>query len=163
MSAAEQLGLFDDARARRVLARQAGLPAGIVRAFDLMALAEEELAAAGNPVGAFALLMPGILAEYTDELYRSHCRELIARAKAGEDTSLGTLAEALVAMMVTAGASPLRPEALALTDHLFDRLFPGAREQMFPGVPPHRERWDGQVAEDLSALRRKLAQPWRAR
>lgn len=138
------------------------LPPVVRIACRRMALADEELTQAGDPPGLFEILRPSpIFAEYPhdDALYIVHCRELIARAKAGEDMRPGTKAEVLGALLRASLIAPLRAQGQALAERLFADLFP-ERATTALGEPA-REQWAGQIAEDLSAARRKLAQSWR--
>lgn len=127
---------------------------------DRVRIAEEELAAADLPPGAraqaFGVLVPTApLRGRAPELYRAHARELLGRLARGEDTAPGTLAECLSACLYTAGDAPLRQEGQALTEWLFEQVFPAQAKAI--GCGEARERWAGQVQEDLAALRRRLA------
>jgi hypothetical protein len=134
--------------------------ARVAETLDRVRIAEEELAAAQLPpevrARAFGVLIPtAALRGKTAELYRAHARELLGRLARGEDTSPGTLAECLSACLYTAGDAPLRQEGQALTEWLFAEVFPEQAKAI--GCGEARERWAGQVQEDLAALRRRLA------
>lgn len=162
MTANAQLSLlvFSPSDCVRAAARAAGVPGSVLRTLDLMVVAEEEVAQAGAPTAAFALLLPGALVDYQPGLYRAHCQELLERIELGEDTRPGTRAEVLAAMMVAAGAAPLGSEGLALVERLFGELLPVELERLLSGRVA-TERWEGQVDADLVEARRKLAKPWR--
>lgn len=158
MSAA-QLSL--DIVARDIEAHAANiLPPFVSMTLRHIATAEEELARAGNPPGVFPLLMPGVLTTFGVELYRAHCRELIARAAADNDTRPGTDAEVLAVMMETAARAPLRAQGQAVAEQLFAKLMPEAAVRLLENSPA-REVWPGQVAEDVAAIRKRIAQAWR--
>lgn len=136
------------------------LGARLSEVFDRVRIAEEELAGADlSPEArstAFGVLVPTApLRGKAPELYRAHVRELLGRLARGEDTAPGTLAECLSACLYTAGDAPLRQEGQALTEWLFAEVFPDRAKEI--GCGEARERWQGQVQEDLAALRRRLA------
>lgn len=95
-----------------------GMPLGsaVGRVFDFMGIAEEEIERAklAHPKHAksihasFDLLMPGKLISTSEDLYRSHCRELLARVVKGGDVKPGTNAECCHAFMTMSLKSPLR-------------------------------------------------------
>ena len=78
-----------------------GQARSIFRAFDLMGIAEEEIAAAKHRYrraskrvhAAFGVLYPtGDMSKCGDRLYRAHARELVERVARKEDTRPGTAA-----------------------------------------------------------------------
>jgi hypothetical protein len=128
---------------------------------ECMRVAEEECSRAGRPDG-FAYLCPsGPLRGKGIEVYRAHVREILGRLERGEALEPGTDAECLCACLYAAGDAPLRQEGQALTEWLFTSVFP-ARAAEILGAERTRERWNGQVQEDLAQLRRRLAVTRRA-
>ncbi len=133
----------------------------VARAFDLMRVAEEEIAAAKLACprkrktlhGLFKAMYPGELLRYPERLYRSHCRELIRRAKRGEDLRPGTDAELLVMFCETSLRAPLSSEFTHAYETVFRRVFPEAPDHGFVG----REGWEGRTREIIDDARRRLA------
>jgi len=136
--------------------------------FDAMEWAEGEIdaatrrhaAAADKIQRSFLLLRPAHPSMRTEVVYRSHCRELLDRVAAGEDTRPGTAAECCLALSETSLKVPLRTSAVGLY----------ARMWRLAGLPPapltdrseHYEALDGQLIDDNEAwLRNKLRQDWR--
>jgi hypothetical protein len=136
--------------------------------FDAMEWAEDEIDAATrrHPAAAdriwrsFLLLRPAHPRMRTEVLYRSHCRELLDRVAAGQDTRPGTAAECCLALSETSLQVPLRTSAVGLY----------ARMWRLAGLPPapltdaseHYEALDGELIDDHEAwLRHKLRQHWR--
>ena len=136
--------------------------------FDAMEWAEDEIDAAKrrHPAAAdriwrsFLLLRPSSPQMHTEVVYRSHCRELLDRVAAGEDTRPGTAAECCLALSETSLKVPLRTSAVGLY----------ARMWRLAGLPPapitdlteHYEAIDGELIDDNEAwLRTKLRQDWR--
>ena len=128
----------------------AGPFANIVR---LMAIAEEEMAAVDADSRLFGVLLPPpALRSLAPELYRAHCRELLARED-GHD--LGTAAEVLAALSATSLASPLNPLGCALYDRLFAECMPDVNLE----PTGHAEPYPGALDERLAECRRKLSDP----
>jgi hypothetical protein len=136
--------------------------------FDAMEWAEDEIDAATrrHPAAAdriqrsFLLLRPSSPQMRTEAVYRSHCKELLDRVAAGEDTRPGTAAECCLALSETSLKVPLRTSAVGLY----------ARMWRLAGLPPapitdlteHYEALDGALIDDNEAwLRNKLRQDWR--
>ena len=102
----------------------AGIFAVMASAFELVEWAEEEIetARARHPQHAdrihhsFLLLRPntGLDRMKSEMVYRSHCRELLDRVAAGEDTRPGTAAEVCCAMLNTSLLAPLTSAATGL-------------------------------------------------
>lgn len=139
---------------KRLIETVAGLGCGgaIRHAFDCMDVAEELLAGRDLP-GLFLHLCPTdpIVGKAT-WLYRAHAEELITRAGRGEDLRPGTDAECLAALMDVATKAPLRQDAAAAVDLLWDRLDP-------PGHPPGgtpSESYPGAAEEVIAETRRKV-------
>ena len=93
-------------------------------------------------------------------MYRSHCRELLDRVAAGEDTRPGTTAECWGALRETSLRVPLSTSAAGLY----------ARTWRLAQLPPgeladasgHYEALQGPLIDEHEAwLRTKLRQPWR--
>lgn len=145
-----------------------GVFSEIARTFDLMAVAEEVILAerkARKPRfrervrSCFKLLMPGALKGFGDDLYRHHCREIIQRAVAAEDTRPGTRAEVLAAISGATLASRLDHDVELLALTIANDIFPGR------GLLDERSREEipHALEEHLARFRKKLAQDWRTR
>lgn len=139
----------------------APLSNAVSHAFDLMRVAEEEIAtakrrsprAAKRLHASFGILVPGILSDAPETLYRKHCIEILARVKAGMDVAPGTDAElAFVLMRASLAAPPDRDHACAYA-RVFARLFPEHRA-IVDGLD--RESHQGAVDEILVGLRRRV-------
>lgn len=131
-------------------------------AFERIGAAEEELARACpkrklEPKGLFlALRETDVLdARAPIAIWRVHFREVIARALRGDDLRPATNGEILYVYSEASLRAPLRADAAAIADHLFEATFPEAHAKL-PGVAP-REQWAGQVADDVAYLRRTLS------
>lgn len=146
----------------------AGIRGMLAPLFDAMQWAEDEIdagmrrhpAAAEKIQRSFLLLQPSSPQMHTEAVYRSHCRELLDRVAAGEDTRPGTAAECCLALSETSLKVPLRTSAVGLY----------ARMWRLAGLPPapitdlseHYEALDGALIDDNEAwLRNKLRQDWR--
>jgi len=74
---------------------------------------------------SFSLLMPSkLLQEAPEPVYRAHCAELLERVIAGQDTTLGTKAEIMMALSETSLRSPLTHTASVLYAKLFREILP---------------------------------------
>lgn len=131
------------------------------RAFEAMRIAEEELdrvfaSRAEQPDGIFtALVLPDVMRHMTPEVYRAHARELVARARDGEDLALATRAEVLAGLYEASTVAPLNAQANAV----YVRLFAAVLPDLFARLPDEArmvpaERWEGQVEEDVRAAQR---------
>lgn len=139
--------------------------ARVARAFELMGVAEEELLAEEKKSrrvravlrkrGVFKALYPGELVAYPDPVYRSHCREIIARAKRGEDLRPGTDAELLVMFCRSSLKAPLASEFVLAYETVFDRVYPG--NEITGGGRLGRDAWRGRAEEIVEEARRRLA------
>ena len=129
-------------------------------AFDHMDTAEQEITASGcskaQGQSAFGVLCPSDpLDGKCDDVYRAHCKELIERVVAGDDTRTGTDAEVLCCLMGASLVAPLNTDGLALADHLFTSVFPGS--QLAHEGERSLEFYHGQVSEDLAEARKRCA------
>lgn len=141
-----------DALAKALGPAGAGVASEISRTFDLMEIAERELKGNDRP-GLFLALCPtGAIKRMSDEVYRSHARELIKRAKAKQKLAPATDAECLAALSETSLKAPLTQSAAACAEWLFARVLPGHGLGKGPS-----ETWSGQVEEDVAVMRKKLA------
>ena len=135
--------------------------------FALMEIAEEELAAARrrHPLAEFAiqksfpLLQPeaGLFAGKHAELYRAHCRELLARVAEGaseKELRLGTRAEVLCVLTDWSLSTPPGPQGAALLSTLFGEVFPDRVDPDDSNLL--REPWPGATDELLGALQRQI-------
>lgn len=147
----------------RALLKASKLPVSIGDAFDDMGVAEELIAehyAAAKSEGearlvwnSFLLLQkPELLRGYAEALYRAHCREILTRRVAREDTRPGTHAECLVLLSRASLKAPLSESYAALMEHCFEQAF---RATVRAGGQPPREGYKGERQELLTDLRRK--------
>lgn len=110
----------------------------------------------------FRLLVPTHDIMRTEFVYRSHCRELLERAAAGEDTRPGTYAEMAIACCETSLLAPLSTAGAGFYMRVWARAFPDqplidADEQL-----GHYEALERRAMDDHEAvLRRKLGRPQR--
>jgi hypothetical protein len=128
----------------------------------------EEITAAGrrHPDAAdriersFALLRPTDGLTRTEAAYRSHCRELLDRLAAGEDTRPATAAECCVALCETSLRVPLSTSAAGLYARMW-RLA-GLPTVDLADAGEHYEALEGSRIDEHEAwLRRRLRQDWR--
>ncbi|UUV32155.1 hypothetical protein NQK81_01520 [Amycolatopsis roodepoortensis] len=141
----------------------------IAQAFDLLRLAEDEIvqARSRHPLHndllhhSFSLLAPNFALERMrfEIVYRAHCRELLDRVAAGEDTRPGTAAEVCCAMYNTSLLSPLTSAATGLYIRMWQRAgLPELEELTEAGR--HHEALEKSVIDDHETFaRRKLAMP----
>lgn len=141
----------------------------LAKAFGHMDWAEEEIEAARarHPRHAdrlwhsFSLLVPqaGLERMASEFVYRSHCRELLDRVAAGEDTRPGTAAEVCCAMRNTSLLAPFTSAAAGL----YMRMWQAARFPDFPGFAEasrHHEALERSLIDDHEQFaRRRLAVP----
>jgi hypothetical protein len=94
-----------------------------------------------------------------ERTYRSHCREILARVAAGEDTRPGTAAECCVACCEMSQLAPLRTAGAGLYVRMWRRAgFP----EIDGAGSEHYEALQGPEIDDLErTLRRRLKQDWR--
>lgn len=128
--------------------------------FRLMALAEEEISAAVETApldetaiqSSFCLLCPRmtLFEGKNTNLYRHHCREIIARVVAGEDTRPGTKAEVLATLSSLSLISTIVDSAHRLMEDLMAEILPEFKQPT--GWEPH-EAWPGAVEETLAKCR----------
>jgi len=144
--------------------------------FDLVAIAEEEIAAAIQryPQQAVALwdqfkmLSPSAaLSRLTSQVYRAHCRELLERVAAGEDTRPATLAEILVTVSDESLAYAFNALGVGVYAHCWRAVWAGAPnpiadDQLAEMEAAARSQYGrDEIAAEIAALRRKLAEPAR--
>lgn len=145
--------------------------AGIVRVLDLMGVADEEFGKAGRPRGMWSVLYPPeAMQPLVDDVYRAHCRELLARHKRGESLEPATDAEMLLALSDASLHAPfnnLGGAAYAtIARRVLDKDGRGLFEETLRGLPS--EPYKGAVDELLAGLQRRLtvagrcAEPTRA-
>jgi len=104
----------------------------------------------------FLLLKPTSDHMDMEFIYRSHCRELLDRVAAGEDTRPGTAAEACCACSDSSTLGPLTSPAAGLYMRLWAKAFPD--RPMFTDRHEHHEALEGSRIDDLEkGLRGKLA------
>lgn len=143
-----------------------GLFAVLAGAFERMEWSEEEISAAQvrHPERAdriwhsFCLLVPndGLARMSYENVYRSHCREILDRVAAGEDTRPGTAAEICCAMLASSLLAPLTSAATGL----YMRMYQAAAFPQFDELVEssrHHEALEHSLIDDHErAMRRKL-------
>jgi hypothetical protein len=94
----------------------------------------------------------------TEFVYRSHCRELLQRVAAGEDTRPGTAAECCIACCETSQHAPMNIGGVGFYMRMWSKAsFP---DLDFPRE--HHEAIAGEVIDDHERdIRRKLSCDWR--
>lgn len=132
--------------------------------FRQIAWAEAEIERAGTEhpdhrdvlFHAFGLLRPTADAMTTEFVYRSHCRELLERVVAGDDTRVPTNAEIAVACSLASLEGPLTTAAVTVYMRAWARAFPDKLDVFGDAVDPY-EYVAGAYADDLERnLRRRL-------
>lgn len=127
--------------------------------FEAMDIADRIIGDRGEPL--FPILRPTEpLALKSLDAYRHHCRELIARVEAGEDTRPATDAELLCACL---DASLIAPPT-SLYGGLIGMLCVRVLGDLPPGLEVTggpREPYPGAYDEELATLRRRFRQDWR--
>lgn len=140
-----------------------GAAAAVGRTFDMMAVAEEVILEAGlkkgdRAWGVFWQLYPGPLSRFSDELYRGHCRDLVARAIASEDLRPGTDAEVCMALHDASLRAPLRGSYVLA----YEESFEIAMKRRAPGREGTRAyQYEGESAQIVADLRKRTQQEWR--
>lgn len=131
-------------------------------AFKQMEWAEDEIATAEreHPDNAdriwhsFALLVPTHALMRTEMVYRAHCREILARVVAGEDTRPGTAAECCCACCETSQVAPLNLAGVGL----YLRMWKAAG---FPEIDTRGEHYEAITRDAIDAheqsVRKNLA------
>jgi hypothetical protein len=136
----------------------------VARALQWVDWAEEEIDHAGaqHPAHgddlfhAFPLLTPTVGLMSTQFVYRSHCRELLARVVTGDDTRPPTNAEIAAACCETSLLGPLKPGGFTVYMRAFGRAFPDKAGHLSDDIEAY-EHVAGPQADDLErGLRRKL-------
>lgn len=139
------------------------LPREVVGLFDLMKVAEDEieLAKRGQPLDvvrrvheSFPVLSPceELGGDCNPEVYRAHCRELLARVTEGAsdaDINLRTKAEVMMLLSRASLKSPLNTDGCDLYASIFREVFPDDR-----GIVHFEVRDQHGVDEMLTELRR---------
>ena len=129
------------------------LPAEVHGLFDLMKIAEEEIARGGADAFAFLCPPPGFTS-LDERVYRAHARELVERVKRGERLEDGTKAEVMVLLSQQTLLAPPTQQYAALYEKLFAEIFGTSVEG-----EPAREPWPKASEELLADLRRKAGLP----
>lgn len=136
--------------------------------FTAIEWAEDEIAHAqqrhpGKPEmwATFHLLLPTHDLMCTELVYRAHCRELLERAAAGEDTRPATDAEIALACAGASELAPLTPAATGLYFRVWSRAFP-SYAVVDDQARGHHEALHGSQIDRLETVtRRKARQDWR--
>lgn len=132
----------------------------VVRAFDFMGWAEQEIAAgkARYPRAkdrihrTFGILFSGELLSFGEALYREHCRELIARVAKREDTRPGTRAEVLACISTMTLTTRLQRDVEELALELTAAML-SEHEELAEGLSRYEA---AERSEKLEEFRRKL-------
>jgi hypothetical protein len=107
---------------------------------------------------SFKLLAPTHELMGTEFVYRSHCRELLNRVAAGQDTRPGTAAEICLLCCDTSGLAPLTHTGAGLYGRMWYAAgFPG---DQWDNRQAHHEALDASLIDAAEGeARRKLAVP----
>lgn len=135
-----------------------------VRMFELLDICSEVVADYGlleiREFPFTACAPPSAMVPLDSRIYRAHVKELCERWLARKrDTDLNYLtgAEVLVAMRDASLAAPLTRTGAAIYARLFGDIMPGACPEV---EELDRERWRGEVDEELQRLKQKpVARP----
>lgn len=140
------------------------LPRDLTKAFEMMAVAEEEISKAKErePLqsvrfdAAFRALCPRshLFSSRHIDLYRWHVIELLDRVSRGEDLRPGTKAEVLGLLSETSLATPLSATAAVLMERLMDEVMPTASDFIWKDEWKDREEFPGATDELLAESRR---------
>lgn len=171
MSVAEQMTLAEalpEARLGEILGEMpAAMARTMSRTFELMEVAEEEIARAraAHPDTSerlwrcFMLVRPPEgMSRLATEVYRSHCRELLERVALGGDTRTGTDAEMVMHMSLASLQAPPVRDFAVLYRSLFERVLPEAAVTL---EPTDTESYEGAEATLDYQFRSKLFDPKR--
>jgi hypothetical protein len=110
----------------------------------------------------FDLLRPTHDLMRTEFVYRAHCRELLERAAAGQDTRPGTDAEVALVCAGESEHAPLTEAATGLYFRVWARAFP-SRAVVDEQTRDHYEAMHGTSIDRLErTTRTKARQDWRA-
>jgi len=133
------------------------LQAATKESFHHMGLADEVLGD-HKEVKLSLMMTTDPLRGYSDDLYRAHVRELLARALAGEDMRPGTYAEMLGSLSNASLKSPLHSSGLFVMEHCFEMCFQGTKltRSKLGG-----EAYPGELDENIREARHMLRQDWR--
>ncbi len=107
---------------------------------------------------SFLILAPVLpqMHNYSPDLYRHHCAELLDRVAAGEDIDEPTTAEILVTLCETSLMTPLRHDAAVLYARLFKQVFGSEQINRLIENIDMRETWDGAANELLSRIVKRM-------
>jgi len=144
-----------------------GLGGTIAHTLRCMEIAEEEIAAAKarHPLlaaqlhdGFRELCPPAVLREAGERLYRTYCREMLARIAAGSPLSSATTAELLAVLQAMSLAAPLERAATVLYWNRFAETFPADAARLRCEIGPvAADSYDEVRAKELETkLRRQL-------
>lgn len=162
------MSLFDDPRVAELIGPEFARSVGGI--FRAMEIAEEEIAEArgttkvdkDDPVwDAFALLRTTDPLMSTEFVYRAHCRELLERVKAGEDTRPATDAEIACGITRASHEVPMHGAIVGLQARLFKRAFPDKFDRLGIDLDLYERMHGREMDEWERKLRRKAAQDWR--
>ena len=130
--------------------------------FRRMSIAEEEIATAKRRCprkakalhASFGILYTSTLARFSDDIYRSHVRELLARVMRREDTRLATDAELLAMFSETSLRAPLASSYANAMSVVFHSVFPHADMNRFQAG---HAAYPKDAEEIITAARKRLA------
>jgi hypothetical protein len=162
--------LFANPRVAELLGGE--LTGSLQSIFRAMEIAEEEIVRARgtsevdreDPVwNAFMLLRTTHPLMQTEFVYRSHCREIVARVRDGKDTRPATDAEIVAGISETSQSFPLNHALVGLQARLFRRAFPVEYKAIAGDLDLDAyERMHGDEMDEWERkLRDKARQDWR--
>lgn len=134
--------------------------------FEQMEWAEDEIQAAQrrHPAArdmlyhSFKLLCQPHELMKKEHVYRAHCRELLERVAAGQDTRPGTAAEICIACCEASQVAPLTSTAAGLYSRMWPLAFPDHDDAAFGQSRVHYEALKGRQIDELEQeSRHKLA------
>lgn len=138
------------------------LGGGLAGIFDMLEVCGEEADRSSDVSSElWTMLAPAeIFRGVAIQVYRSHVRELLRRAKAVGDLGLGTDAEVLLGLREASLVAPLTRGGTMLYHVVFRRVMgEAAYVELFEDRDRERwtgERWDGELDELCSEARRKV-------
>lgn len=108
---------------------------------------------------SFSLVVPTCdLVTFNETVYRTHCRELLERIAAAEETRLATAAECLPALREASRVAPMNPTGFGLYMRLREKA--SLPPVLMDGVGEHYEAIRGAAIDDAEHdLRTRLARP----
>jgi hypothetical protein len=134
------------------------IPKGPRQAFICLSVATDEVERYEHvPRDLWMALHPPMgLVGRTEAMYRSHVRELLARAESCNDLDVITDAEILAGLSNASLKAPLNQPGALLYHHLFRTIFgEEVHDKILDGTPPPEPSWPMQLQELLHDAKRQ--------